>query len=232
MMLNRNRNSWLIMLACLTLLLYHTGCAFSKKQSRRMFATIKQEQQTFDAIIVPGVPFRNGHWDSIMKGRVLWSYLLYKHGIARNIIYSGGAVYSPYYEAVIMGLYGQQLGIPQEHIFYDTLAEHSTENIFYSYELARSQGFKSIALATDPFQSKMTRKFARKKFGTPVVPIPFVEDSLKTCNHLEPVIDPAPAYKEGFQSITEREGFFKRFRGTLGAYIPWPDKEQKKAPKL
>lgn len=226
------RTQILIMLACLTALLYHTGCAFGKRKASRMFAEIRREQQTFDAIIVPGVPFRNGRWDSIMKGRVLWSYILYKNGITRNVIYSGAAVYSPYYEAVIMGLYGQQLGIPAEHIFYDTLAEHSTENIYYSYELARRQGFKSIALATDPFQAKMTRSFSRKKFETPVVLIPFVEDSLKQYNHLEPVIDPAPAFKENFVSITERQGLWKRVKGTFGKYIPWPDKSNKKAAKL
>ncbi len=231
-MLFRNCKSLFLMLACLTALLYHTGCAFGKKKVSRMFAAIQQEQQTFDAIIVPGVPLRNGRWDSTMKGRVLWSYILYKHGITRNVIYSGAAVYTPYYEAVVMGLYGQQLGIPREHIFYDTLAEHSTEDIYYSYELARRQGFKSIALATDPFQAKMTRSFSRKKFETPIVLIPFVVDSLKAYNHLDPVIDPAPAYKEGFQSIVDREGFWKRLRGTFGAHIPWPDKQKKKAAKL
>ena len=197
-----------------------------------MFNALLREQKTFDVIIVPGVPFYNGRWDTTMKNRVLWSYALYKNGIARNIIYSGGAVYSPYYEARIMGLYAEQLGIPASHIFYDTLAEHSTENIYYSYELARSLGFRSIALATDPVQSRLTRSFSRKYFETPIVHIPFVVDTLKAYNHLDPVIDPNPAYKEGFRSITRRQGLWKRFRGTLGKHIPWPDKQNRKAARL
>lgn len=231
-MLSGNSAKIFAMFALLTSLLYQTGCISMKKKPGRMFEAVVEAQQTFDVVIVPGVPFNKGRWDSTMKGRVLWSYVLYKKGIVRNIIYSGGAVYSPYYEARIMGLYAQQLGIPAEHIFYDTLAEHSTENIYYSYELARSLGFKSIALATDPFQSSLTRAFTRKRFETPIVHIPFVIDTLKAYNHLDPVIDPAPAYKEGFQSITERESFWRRFRGTMGRYIPWPDKEHKKAAKL
>lgn len=70
----------------------------------------------------------------------------------KNIIYSGGAVYSPYKESVIMGLFGQKLGIPSKNTFYDTLARHSTENVYYSYLLAKEIGFKSIALGADPFQ--------------------------------------------------------------------------------
>ncbi len=80
-----------------------------------MFDKIVKAQQTFDVVIVPGIPFRNGRWNDTMKGRVLWSYALYKSGIAKNIIYSGGAVYTPYYEARIMGLYALQLGIPATH---------------------------------------------------------------------------------------------------------------------
>jgi uncharacterized SAM-binding protein YcdF (DUF218 family) len=209
-------------------LLSQLGC----KSPRRLFREVVEQQKSFDAIIVPGVPFRNGHWDSTMKGRVLWSYILYQKGFARNIIFSGNAVYSPYYEAKIMGQYAQELGVPAVHIFYDTMAEHSTENVFYSYELARKLGFKSVALATDPFQSAMLRLFTRRRFTSPVVHIPFIEDTLLQYNHLEPVIDPAPAYKEGFVSITERESFWKRFRGTIGKNIPWKDKKAKKAGKL
>src|SRR5438067_574875 len=62
---------------------------------------------SFDAIIVPGVPFENGRWSQTMKSRVGWSYYLYRKGIAKNIIYSGAAVYSPYVEARIMALYGE-----------------------------------------------------------------------------------------------------------------------------
>lgn len=168
-----------------------------------------------------------------MKSRVIWSYVLYKHGYAKNIIYSGGAVYSPYYEAKIMGLYGQQLGIPADHIFYDTRAEHSTENVFYSYELARKLGFKTIALATDPFQSSLLKFFTRKRFGTKIIHLPFVVDSLHAYNSINPVIDPSSAIcADSFVSITKRENLWKRIRGTLGKDIPWKNKETRKAEKL
>ncbi|MCD6063698.1 MAG: hypothetical protein K0R82_1609 [Flavipsychrobacter sp.] len=141
--------------------------------------------------------------------------------MARNVIYSGGAVYSPYKEAVIMGLYGRKLGIPKDHIFYDTLAKHSTENVYYSYLLAKQLGFKSIALATDPFQSFMLRGYTRRRFATPIYHIPFVNDSIAAYRHNNPRINPRSARVDSFQSITQKQSFFRRFRGTIGKDIDW-----------
>ena len=175
----------------------------------------------FDAVIIPGVPYNGRGWDSVMKSRVLWSYILYRNGYAKNIIYSGSAVYSPYYEARVMGLYGIALGIPAEHIFYDTIARHSTENVYYSYLLAKGEGFKSLALATDPFQSFMLRGFTRKRFGSPIYHIPFMVDSLAAYNGAQPLIDASSARVENWESITEKQSFGKRFQGTLGRSINW-----------
>ncbi|ANH83975.1 hypothetical protein A8C56_15330 [Niabella ginsenosidivorans] len=218
-------------LGIVLILIFLSGCAFVyRKRPARLYETVLARKQTFDAAIVPGVPFNNNQWDTVMKGRVIWASLLYRQGVIRNIIFSGGAVYSPYYEAKIMGLYARQLGVSPKHIFYDIQAEHSTENIFYSYQIARREGFKSIALVTDPLQSLLLNRFTRRKFRTKIVHIPFIIDSLKEYNHLNPVIDPLPAMTENFRSLTDREGFFRRFRGTMGAFIPWEGKRKKEGP--
>lgn len=220
------------MLAILTSLLFQLGCLSLKKRPRRLFKEAVAQKKSFDAIIVPGVPFDGTAWDSTMKARVLWSTILYRQGFARNIIYSGGAVYSPYYEAKIMGLYAQQLGVPARHIYYDTSAEHSTENVYFSYELARKLGFKTIGLATDPGQSALLKRFTRKRFGTPIGHLPFVIDTLWKYNHLEPVIDPSSAKVDTFVSITKRHSFWKRLGGTIGKNIPWSDTLTRKAAPL
>lgn len=186
----------------------------------------------FDAVIIPGVPFNGENWDTVMKARVLWSYILYKNGYARNIIYSGSAVYTPYYEAKIMGLYGQALGIPAKNMFYDTLAKHSTENVYYSYLLAKQLGFKSVALATDPFQSFMLHGFTRRRFGSPIYHLPFVVDSLAAYNSARPVINPSSARVKGWTSIKDQQSFVKRFRGTMGKTINWGQYLGGKVPAL
>lgn len=153
-----------------------------------------------------------------MKGRVYWSYILYKKGIARNIIYSGSAVYSPYIEAQIMALYAEAIGIPPEHIHTESTAEHSTENLYYSYHLGKKLGYRKMALATDPFQSKLLKKFS-KKMHLDVPMIPMVFDSLEVISKTDPAIADKKAFRPEFVSILEREGFWERLRGTRGKKI-------------
>jgi len=173
----------------------------------------------YDAIIVPGVPYHGEEWNDVMKMRVYWSYLLYRRGAAKHIIYSGSAVYTKYYEAEIMKLYAVKLGIPGDIIFTDTVAEHSTENLWYSYILAKEKGFKKIALATDPFQNLMVKQFKnRHDLSIRHLPVNFAEvDSFMRLP--SPKIDPSNAIDHKFKSIEERESKWKQFMGTLGLNI-------------
>ncbi len=191
--------------------------------TRRAFERVEHEMP-FDAIIVPGVPFDTA-WSDIMRLRVLWSYHLYNRGLARNIIYTGSAVYSPYIESRIMASYAKKLGIPAENIFTEEMAEHSSENIFYSYYMARDLGFENVALASDPFQTSMLRSFARKKkLDLRYVPTTF--DTVHTYyNNVNVDIDPTWAEVEHFIPITEREGFWKRLAGTLGKNLKYRPEE-------
>ncbi len=220
-------------LAILTLTIL-SGCKtyVYRERPAKLYREVIDSSKSFDVAIVPGVPFYNNQWDSVMKGRVLWADFLYKKGIVRNIIFSGSAVYSPYYEARIMGLYAKELGMPEANIFVETQAEHSTENIYYSYEIARKLGFKTIALVTDPFQSIMMGGFTRRRFETPIWHLPFIVDTLRKLNDIELAIDPSSAYKEAFRSIEKRENRLRRLRGTFGAFIPWEDKKRRKAAPL
>src|SRR5690606_27635585 len=107
------------------------SCGMTSRTARK---TVEENKAfvPYDAIIVPGVPFDGENWSETMKMRVCWSKYLYDKGYAKNIIYSGSAVYTEYEEASIMALYAEELGIPKEHIFRDQRAEHSTENVYYS----------------------------------------------------------------------------------------------------
>jgi uncharacterized SAM-binding protein YcdF (DUF218 family) len=117
-----------------------------------------------------------------------------------------------------MALYAEAIGIPKENIFTETKAEHSTENIYYSYRKSKKLGFERIALASDPFQSKLLKRFIRKKVGRDVDVIPFVIDTLKMMEPgmTDPVIDYKQAYATDFIPLTERESRWKRLKGTYG----------------
>ena len=200
-------------------ILFLSSCSLALKRADKLYTAAAINKPVYDAIIVPGVPFKNGSWDSVMKARVIWSVYLYKNHYAKNIIFSGAAVYSPFYEAVIMGLYAQQLGVASENIFYDTLAKHSTENVYYSYLLAKKLKFKSIALTTDPFQSALLGSYTKKRFSSPIPHLPVNFELLKKMNNPTVSIDSMIAYKPGFESILDQESFFKRLWGTMGKQV-------------
>ncbi|MEO6230632.1 MAG: YdcF family protein [Ferruginibacter sp.] len=196
-----------------------SSCFYSNKAAQKLYDAAATN--SYDMVVVPGVPFNGGKWDKTMKGRVYWSKFLYDKGIAKNLMYSGSSVYTPYYEGMIMAMYAIELGIPAEHVFYEITAEHSTENIYYSYKKAKQLGFDKIALASDKFQTMSLRKFTRKKVSPDVAMLPMVTDTMNMLEPtmIDPVIDSKKAFNKDFISIKKREGFFKRLRGTMGRNI-------------
>ncbi|RYF93453.1 MAG: YdcF family protein, partial [Chitinophagaceae bacterium] len=162
----------------------------------------KAAANKYDMVVVPGIHFENEAWGRIMKGRIYWAKHLYDRGIAKNIMFSGSSVYSPYYEGEVMAMYAEAIGIPKEHIFTETKAEHSTENIYYSYKKSKKLGFETIALASDPFQTRMLRGFTKRKVSRGVQLIPFVIDTMKLieASMVDPNIDFAKAYNPAFLS--------------------------------
>lgn len=195
------------------------SCSFSSKATKRLLKDSRKKG--YDIIIIPGVPLENGQWSRAMKARIYWSKYLYDQGIAKNIMYSGSSVYTPYYEGEIMALYAAAIGIPAKHIFSETKAEHSTENLYYSIKKAKKLGFSSFALASDPFQTKSLKRYALKKVNAKVGLIPMVMDIMTSMEpHMtDPVIDTQQAFNDHFISIRERENFWQRLLGTMGKNV-------------
>ena len=173
----------------------------------------------YDAIIVPGVPYKDSGMADIMNFRVRWAKHLYDEGMAHNVIFSGSAVYTPYIEGKIMALMAEKIGIPKEHIFVEDKAEHSTENMYYGYLLAKKLGFSHIALASDQYQTFMlsgvNEKFKLYDIEFLPMKISFMREADKT-----PIpIDPTLAFVRDFVALPERQSFAERFRGTQGKYV-------------
>lgn len=195
------------------------SCSFSAKTTRKYLESASA--RTYEMIVVPGVPFYERGWDSTMKARIYWSKYLYDKGITKNIMYSGSSVSSPYYEGEIMAMYAVAIGIPKEHVFSETKAEHSTENLYYSYYKSKKLGFTHIALASDPYQARQLKRYARVKVNKDVGIIPIVFDTLRAIqpSMINPEIDYPKAFNKDFVPLAKRESFWKRFRGTMGKNI-------------
>lgn len=174
----------------------------------------------YDVIIVPGVPYDNDEeWNNkVMRLRVGWAHYLYENGYAKKVMFSGSAVYTKYQEAIVFAKYAEKMGIKKEDIILECRAEHSTENIYYGYKLARKLGYEKIALASDPFQSKNLEGFAKRE-NLEVDYVPTKIDYVKSLELQVPELDTEEAIVDDFTSIVEREKFRKRWRGTLGKNI-------------
>lgn len=208
------RNLILLLLICFAIGTSSCGKIFTHATYQRA-----QQRGAYDAVIVPGFPYHAEAKDlnAIYKIRIYWAYHLYKTGMARNIIFSGGAVHTPYVEARIMAEYAKELGVPEEHIIIEERAEHSTENLFYGYELAKERGLRRVAVATDPFQSEMIR-YLTMKDDLPVEFIPAVvgiitKEYWKT---YDLCIDPSVAMVDDFVPLKQRLSKEERRRGTTG----------------
>lgn len=172
-----------------------------------------------DVAIVPGLPLYHGQWDTLLKTRMLWSVYLYKKGYIKNIIFSGNAVYTKWREGGCMADIAKKLGVREENIFVDTIAEHSTENLFFGNELAEKNGFKTVALASDYFQCGMLYKFARRKIDKEIHFLPVIFDSIQKDFNVNVILDTNLNVKPGFIPIEERQSQADRLKGTRGKKI-------------
>lgn len=150
--------------------------------------------------------------------RILWAKHLYNSGFTKNIIFSGSSVYTPFIEGIAMKVIADSLGKSPDNTFAETKAEHSTENVYYSWKMAKEMGFQKIALAIDPFQTMLLRGFT-KRYCPGVAHIPVVFGVVNMDGTLLPLVDTTSFYNKDFVSITKRESFWERFQGTRGKRV-------------
>ena len=194
------------------------SCIFLGVRQNKHYKSV-EKIKPIDVIIVPGLPLYGGQWDTLLKSRIIWSDFLIKKGIASNVLYSGNAVYTVWQEGPSMALYATQLGIKKENILIDTLAEHSTENLFYGYQLAKQKGYKTIAVATDPFQCALLQKFAKKNFKEEIYFLPIIYDSIRQQMKIELTIDTTLTKSTHFIPLEQRQDYKERLNGTRGKHI-------------
>lgn len=193
--------------------------SFTARRCRRYYKEARKN--SYDVLIVPGIPFNGKKGDFIMKGRIYWAKYLFDEGIIKNIMFSGAAVHTPWHEGKTMALYAEAIGVPKEHILTEDKAEHSTENVFFSFKKCMEAGYSKIAFGSDPVQTKVLRKFIIKKVSPEIALIPIVYNLLEIIENqmIDPDIDHHKTFVKDFIPLRKREKFHQRFNGTLGGNI-------------
>lgn len=176
--------------------------------------------EPYDAIIVPGYPFRpNGKMNPMYKIRLYWAYHMYKEGKTKNIIVSGSAVHTPYVEGRVYALYLIELGIDPDDIIIEERAEHSLENVFYSMEIAKEHGFEKVAVVSDKAHSFMIKYLANKfdhEIEADFIPARWRYVIRKYWNRFDLNIDYSKAYQPGFVPLAYKKTESQRKLGTSG----------------
>ena len=199
------------------LLVFSLTACVTPINARKSFAKVSNGAP-LDVIIVPGLPYDTTDMPGLMKYRMYWAKLLYDSGIARNVIFSGSSVYTPYKEGVVMKIMADSIGIPAYRTFAETKAEHSTENLYYSWKMARQLGFTRIGLATDPFQMLLLKRY-KKKYFKDVQLVPVYIKMIDWEKLTLPEINAQPAFVDNFVYIKDRESVWNRWRATLGKRV-------------
>ena len=189
---------------------------------------LKKVKQPYDAIIVPGYPFSpNGKMNPIYKVRLFYAYHMYKTGKTKNIIVSGSAVHTPYVESKVYALCLIELGIDPDDIIIEDRAEHSLENVFYSMEIAKENGFERVAVVSDKVHSYMIKYLAKKfdhEIAADFIPARWRFVILNYWNKFDLNIDYEKAYQPGFVHLDYRKTETQKKVGTSG--LLWRPSEE------
>ncbi|MFI5140570.1 MAG: YdcF family protein, partial [Sphingobacteriales bacterium] len=199
---------FILLILFTALLVYLSGCNI-KRSAVKTYAKYVKEAP-YDVIIVPGIPFDSLGSNSLLKARIYWAKYLYDNGLAKNIIFSGGAIHNCYVEGKVMKIFADSLGIPPSHTFSEVNAEHSIENVYLGWRMAHKMGYTKIALATDPFQSYTLGSFINRYTpGMARLPLQNADSLYKKDL---PKANLSSAYVCGTLTIEKRMGFFQRLR--------------------
>lgn len=194
---------WVLVALVMLVVGGYTATQLFKHHIRLMY-TANLAGAPYDVVIVPGLPYDTPVPNNLFKARMLWAKTLYDKGVVKHIIYSGAAVHTPYIEGCVMKDISALMGIPPECTFAETKAEHTVNNVDEGLKLARSLGFKRVAVATDPFQTVFLKRHIDKN-KIPVALLPF---SLEAYVGFEktpfPKFNAEHAFVQGFVPLKER----------------------------
>ena len=112
-------------------------------------------EKTSDVGIVLGAGAENAELSPVFKERVNHSIYLFKKGVIKNIIFTGGfSENEDISDSKAAAIYAQQNGVPTEHIFTEEKSTITYTNLKYAKEIMDSEAFSSALIISDPIHMK------------------------------------------------------------------------------
>lgn len=117
-----------------------------------------------DAAVVLGAAAWGNNPSPVFKERLNHGIELYKKGLCRYIIITGGKGFPDEPgESVIGRKYAVKNGVPESAIFIENYSRNTAQNLHYARIIAQQHGFKTFALVSDPFHLKRALLIAQSE---------------------------------------------------------------------
>ena len=128
--------------------------------------------QGAQAAVVLGAAAWGKHPSPIYKERINEAIRLYRQGLVKTLIFTGGTPVLGYpCESAVGREYARLQGIPDNTILVDTKSRSTFENLVQARELMNAAGIQSILLVSDPLHMKRAMYIA-KALGIDAQPAP------------------------------------------------------------
>lgn len=132
----------------------------------------RDEARRADAIVVLGAAQYDGRPSPVLRARLDHALELYRNGVARRIITTGGtAPGDTVSEAVVARRYVVERGIAPEMVLTERTGARSSESLAAVAALLRERGLGSVVLVSDPFHMLRLRLLAGR-YGVTAFPSP------------------------------------------------------------
>ena len=119
----------------------------------------RDEVRPADVILVMGAAEYNGRPSPVLKARLDHALALYRRGLAKKIIATGGHGPDPRFtEAGVSRAYLAQNGVPAEIILVEEKGERTTESLAGAVELMRGSGLHTCLVVSDGFHIYRLKK--------------------------------------------------------------------------
>lgn len=114
-----------------------------------------------DAAIVLGAAVWEDQPSPVFRERINHAVQLYKEEKVSSIIFTGGVGSGKKYsESEIAKIYAVQHGIPDKHIFVETVSKTTFQNLYYAKRIGDANHFSRFLIVSDPLHMKRARMMA------------------------------------------------------------------------
>jgi uncharacterized SAM-binding protein YcdF (DUF218 family) len=116
----------------------------------------------YDAALVLGCPAEpDGSPSLCERCRVKSAVRLYRRGVVKKIVFSGGAAHSPYVEADVMGDLAVRRGVPSADVLREGRALTTWQNVRFAKDLLESAGARTTLVISTADHLPRARRIAR-----------------------------------------------------------------------